>query len=405
LCVPMLTSACLSATESPTWKAMRTRRLLAAASAALTAALTACGSAAGGQPSDMITVSSNQCGATWHLAGPGWHTFEISNQSTGGGEIDLIDPANGAVYDEIVNIGPGTTTPMSLDVGSGSYAFLCLFEDFSPLAGPAVTVGGHAAGTPAILPVTYNDVIPLAQKYQRYTEAGLQVLAIQTATLAADVRGGDLAAAKRDWLTAHLQYETLGAAYDAFGNFDDEIDGRADAVGVNSPKWTGFYRLEYGLWHGQSARELTPVAGTLNTDVHELLASWPSQQIPLIDIGLRTHEILENALEFQLTGHDDYGSGSTLATTLANIAGTRELLSLLHPLLVPRYPGLPAVYTSLDRLQSLLEAEHLRSGSWVPVSALPAAAHAAIDAACDQALQELAPIASIAEPRNTANDF
>jgi iron uptake system component EfeO len=388
---------------------MRTRRLLAATSATLAAALAValagCGSDGTGQPSDVVTVSSNQCGSTWHLAGPGWHTFEISNQSTGGGEIDLIDPANGAVYDEIENIGPDTTTPMSLDVGSGKYAFLCLFEDFSPLAGPTVTVGGHASGTAAILPVTYNDVLPLASKYQRYTETGLQVLARETATLAADVRHGNLTAANRDWLTAHLQYETLGAAYDAFGNFDDEIDGRADAVGLNSPKWTGFYRLEYGLWHGQSAAELRPVASTLDTNVRQLLASWPTQQIPLLDIGLRTHEILENALEFQLTGHDDYGSGTTLATTVANIAGTRELLSLLHPLLAPRYPGLPAVYTGLEQLQALLVKEQRPNGTWVPVSQLPLAAHQAIDAACDQVLAELAPIASIAEPRNTANDF
>ena len=56
--------------------------------------------------------------------------------------------------------------------------------------------------------------------------------------------------------------------------------------------------------------------------MHALLAWWPSQQIALRGLGLRTHEILENALEFQLTGHDDYGSGTTLATTLANIQGT-----------------------------------------------------------------------------------
>ncbi|HWG00880.1 MAG TPA: EfeM/EfeO family lipoprotein, partial [Trebonia sp.] len=78
------------------------------------------------------------------------------------------------------------------------------------------------------------------------------MLATQTAGLAADVRGGDLAAARRDWLTAHLRYQTLGAAYDSFGPYDGKIDGRADAAGENSPKWTGFYRLEYGLWHGQS---------------------------------------------------------------------------------------------------------------------------------------------------------
>ncbi|HEY6786694.1 MAG TPA: EfeM/EfeO family lipoprotein [Trebonia sp.] len=389
---------------------MRTKRLLTrvactAASVALAAAVAACGASGGGQPANMITVSDQQCGGTWHLAHPGLYTFEINNQGVNGAEIDLTDPANGAVYDEVENTGPGTITPMTLDVGSGKYAFLCLFSDSNPLAGPTVTVGGDVKGTPAILPVSDNDLIAPTKKYQDYAESGLKVLAAQTSTLASDVRDGNLSAARRDWLTAHLQYETLGAAYDSFGDYDGEIDGRADAVGVNSPDWTGFYRLEYGLWHGQSAHELTPVAQTLDKDVHALLAWWPSQQMALLSVGLRTHEILENALEFQLTGHDDYGSGTTLATTLANIQGTRELLGLLNPLLAPRYPGLPQVNTGLASLQALLEKEHLPNGQWVPVSALPSATREQIDAACGQVLQELAPIASIAEPRNTANDF
>jgi iron uptake system component EfeO len=386
---------------------MRTGRLLAAAaSAAVAVTLTACSSSS--SPTSALTVlsfSDASCGAAWHLARPGWHTFELTNEADYGAEVDLTDPANGAVYDEIQNIGPGTTAPMSLDVGSGKYAFVCEVEDFDPVKGPTVTVGGHAAGAPAILPITYNDLYPLAKKYAAYTEAGLKVLAKQTTTLAAEVRAGDLAAAKRNWLTAHLQYETLGAAYDAFGNYDGEIDGRADAVGVDSPKWTGFYRLEYGLWHGQSVRELAGVADKLNTNVHQLLGWWPGQQIPLVDIGLRTHEILENALEFQLTGHDNYGSGTTLATVLANIQGTRYLLSLLHPLLAPRYRQLPEVYSGLNLLQSLVQKERLSSGWWVPVSALPTLTREDIDAACGQVLQELAPIASIAEPRNTANEF
>ncbi|HUA41940.1 MAG TPA: EfeM/EfeO family lipoprotein [Streptosporangiaceae bacterium] len=387
---------------------MRTQGLFAAAATAvLVAAVTACGSSPAPRSSSAILISFNDssCGPAWHLASPGWHTFEITSGAENGAEVDLTNPANGAVYDELEDIGPGTTAPMSLDVGSGKYAFLCLVQDFEPMTGPTVTVGGHVAGTPAVLPVTYNDLYPLAKQYATYTESGLQVLARQTAKLAADVHAGRLAAAKRDWLTAHLQYETLGAAYDAFGSFDDEIDGRADAVGVNSPKWTGFYRLEYGLWHGQSVHELSGVADMLNGDVHKLLAWWPTQEIPLIDVGLRTHEILENALEFQLTGHDDYGSGTTLATTLANIQGTRYLLSLLHPLLAPRYPQLPEVYTGLNLLQSLIEEEHLRSGWWVAVSALPAATRQDIDAACSQVLQELAPIASIAEPRHTAHEL
>jgi len=375
----------------------------------LAASLTACGGGRA-QPSDVITVSSNQCGGAWQVPGPGWHTFQIDNQSTGGGEVDLVNPANGAVYAEVSNTGPGTTTPMTLDLGSGRYAFLCLFNDFSPVTGVTVTVAGHAAGTPAILPVTGNQTIPYAKQYQAYTEAGLRLLARQAGAVAADVKRASegkqsLAAARRDWLTAHLQYQTLGAAYGTFGRYDDEIDGRADAAGVHSPRWTGFYRLEYGLWHGQPAARLNPVAATLAKDVNTLLAWWPTRQIPLSDVGLRTHEILENALEFQLTGHDDYGSGTTLATALANIEGTRQLLTLLHPLLAPRYPGLPAVYSGLSRLQSLIEKERRPNGMWVPVSALPVASRQAIDAAAGAALQSLAPVASITEPRNTANDF
>src|SRR6202034_2515733 len=265
-----------------------------------------------------ISFNSASCGGTWALAKPGWHTFKLYNANDVGGEIDLIDPKTSGIYAEVAQFGPGTTQTMSLDAGSGNYAFRCLFEDTDPITGPTATV-----------PVTFNDLVGPAKEYQAYVAAGLKTLVGQTETLASDVQRENLTAARRDWLPAHLTYETLGAAYDAFGNFDDEIDGRADALGVNNPQWAGFYRLEYGLWHGQSAGELTPYANELAAHARSLLATWPTTEIPLIDVGLRTHEILENALEFQLTGHDDYGSGTTLAATLANVQGTRELLSVL----------------------------------------------------------------------------
>ena len=107
-------------------------------------------------------------------------------------------------------------------------------------------------------------------------------------------------------------------------------------------------------------------------------------EINLLDIGLRTHEILENALEFQLTGHDDYGSGTTLATTPANITGTLELLTILHPLLVARYAGLPAVYTWLGRLQTAAQVRargRTASGSPSPSSARAAASRSTRPAA------------------------
>src|ERR1700744_6407167 len=365
--------------------------------------LAACASAgaySSADAADEISISPGGCGGTWHLAAPGWHTFQIHNSASDAAEVELINPANGAVYETVEALGAGTTDPLRVDVGSGSYAFRCLIEDTDAITGPTEKVPGHTAGETAVLPVTDNDLLASAAEYHTYVTGGLVTLASQVNTLNRDIQGGNLAAARSAWLPAHLTYERLGAAYDSFGDFDGEIDGRADGLagGVNSPDWTGFYRLEYGLWHGQSAATLKKFSGQLVHDVAALQKSWPSTQIDLLNMGLRTHEILENALQFQVSGHDDYGSGTTLATTEANITGTEVLLTELHPVLAPRYSGLPAVSTWLDRLQKLIEATHTSHG-WTAESRLPTTTRQDIDAAASQALVELAPIADITEPR------
>ena len=142
---------------------------------------------------------------------------------------------------------------MTLDLGSGTYAFLCLFSDFDPAAGVKVTVPGHAKGTPAILPVTFNDPIPYAKKYQAYAEAGLKVLAGRrrgspptSGTTTSRRRSGT--GSPRTCSTRRLARRTGRSA-----TTTTRSTGGRTSTGVSSPQWTGFYRLEYGLWHGQSA--------------------------------------------------------------------------------------------------------------------------------------------------------
>ena len=151
--------------------------------------------------------------------------FQIANHSTSAAEVDLIDPANGAIYGEVEALGPQTTRPMRVNVGSGAYAFRCLIADTDPVTGPVFRIAGHVRGAPAILPVTNDDLLQPARDYHAYVTAGLVVLVHQARLLNADVQSGNLAAARAAWLPAHLTYERLGAAYGTFGDFDDEIDG------------------------------------------------------------------------------------------------------------------------------------------------------------------------------------
>ncbi|MEY9939158.1 EfeM/EfeO family lipoprotein [Streptacidiphilus sp. MAP5-3] len=268
----------------------------------------------------------------------------------------------------------------------------------------AVTVSGGAA-VAAVLPVSEQDLAAPLAAYKQYVDAGLATLQGQTAKLAADVHAGDLAAARQDWLTAHVQYSSLGAAYGTFEDFDKRINGRADGLplGVADPDFHGFHRLEYGLWHGQSAAQLAPVADELATDVTGLRKAFPAQDFDPSDLPLRTHEILENTLQFELTGDTDEGSGTNLATAQANLAGTKELLTLLRPLISARSPQLlGTVDADITRFGALLQQARQADGSWTPVEQLDPTLRATLNGALGQLLEDLSPIPDLLEIRKSA---
>ena len=154
------------------------------------AGLSGCGtqSAAG----NVITVSAGACGTGWHQARAGMQTFQVRNSGTAGAEAYLINPATGAVFAEVSGLGPGTTRPMRLDLGSGSYAFQCFIQDTGTLTGPTVRVGGHHQGARGILPVTTDDLLGPARIYHAYVSAGLDTLARQVGLLTRLIRAGRL---------------------------------------------------------------------------------------------------------------------------------------------------------------------------------------------------------------------
>ena len=130
---------------------------------------------------------------------------------------------------------------------------------------------------------------------------------------------------------------------------------------MNDPQWTGFLRLEYALWNNQPPATIAQVANTLDSDVHGLEAAFPDETVMAGTIlSLRTHEILENTLQFQLTGESDEGSHTNLATALANVQGTEMTLAAIAPPRARRDPALLAAATAdlhqLAQLLSLLPA-------------------------------------------------
>lgn len=346
-----------------------------------------------------VAVSEKDCGKGFTAPEPGRRTFQMHNTGDKVSEVYLVEPSTNAVHGEIEGLAPGTTRELVATVGGGEYAWRCVPTGGKTVTSTPVRVNGAAAK--AVVPVSEKDLAAPLATYKEYVDKGLATLTEQTGRLDQDIESGDLDAARKDWLTAHLSYSSLGAAYGTFQDFDKKINGRTAGLadGVKDKDFTGFHRLEYGLWHGQSADDLRGPAQQLAKDTDGLRKAFPDQDFDPGDLPLRTHEILENTLQFELTGDADQGSGTTLATADANLAGTRELLDVLRPLLTARDTKLlPTVDADIARVQKLLDAAH-HDDRWTPVDKLDAGDRARLNGATGQLLEDLAPIPDLLEIR------
>jgi iron uptake system component EfeO len=351
-----------------------------------------------------VESGTETCGQGWTDPHGGLIDFAVHNTTIAGEEVYLQGAKNGLLYGELEGLGAGATHNLSVILGDGSYRFVCLPSDLNVVFGPLVTVSGAgrpANATPGIAIVTNADLIEPSKQYHDWIEGRLPILVSDVQSLEDAVASGNVAVAKAAWLKAHLEYESLGAAYGAFGDSDAAINGApaSGTTAMGDPELTGFHRIEAMLWSGLPPPQILPYATQLVHDVTTLRTAFTTAQIPTLDVGLRAHEILENAIQFELTASTDAGSGTNIATISANLVGTREALAPLLPLLKTRFPELASTQQWLDRSASLVASYQHADGSWTPVQQLSTSERETLDAALDQTVELLASVATITDPR------
>jgi len=357
-----------------------------------------------------IAISEKSCGTGWTSPSAGTQSFNITNNGANTAEVYLINPTSNAVYGEDPDVTPGAAEVMNVTIGEGTYVFRCSFIDGTALNSAVYKVSGGSGGRVGVAPVTEQDMEDPVYDYRAYVETNLPALLAGAQKLDADLKAGDLDRAKTDWLPAHLDYERLGAAYGTFADYDAAINASASGQpqGTATKDWTGFFRIEYGLWHGQSAAELAPLGDKLVSDVKGLIKAFPGQTTDPNDLPLRTHEILENALQFQLTGIQDYGSGTTLDTLYANTQGTQAVLSTIDQLIQSRDPRLLGqIQQGIGTVQSDLKADGAgpcaaACPTPTALSALAAAQRDKVDADLSQLLETLSLVPDLLEERTSA---
>jgi len=285
-------------------------------------------------------------------------------------------------------------------------------HNFFTIINPAVTAApcgvqwldptGTVLGTPSGCSYIQAETGAL-DVYRQYVTNKFATLRSQVQALITAIGSGNLATAEAAWLPGHLTWLDLGqddGAYGAFGNLGRSIDGTAAGYpdGTSDPNFTGFHRIEFDLWTDHNLSAAATDSSALLGFINQLIAQPIDSNLPATKNGiaawvLRPHEVFEDANRDTLSGDDEYGSGTALASLEADIAADRNLLGELAPLIDGVAPDLiNRAHYQLTRLDNTIAADYKADGGWVAVANLPISQRDQIDAYWGQALELLAPI-------------
>ena len=268
---------------------------------------------------------------------------------------------------------------------------------------PAQPYAKRSTAPGAVARVTPADYRRPIATYKRYVGRQLGTLLGEVAALRGAIARHDLAGARAAWLKADARYESIGAAYGAFGDLDAAVNGRPAGLpgGVRSPEFTGLHRVELALWERRSTRDAAAPAAHLARAVARLRAKVRVMTIDPLEYSLRAHEILEDGIHLQLSGQASPWSGSALVALRAEVRGTRVVLATLRPLIARRDAGgaLPQARRALSRLSATLGRLERAHGSLPRWDRLGQRDRELVDGLAAGAAEQLAYVPELIDPR------
>lgn len=193
----------------------------------------------------------------------------------------------------------------------------------------AVLIGtAHAATSPL-------DLVGPVSDYKIYVGKEVDQLVADTQKFIEAIKAGELDKAKSLYGPARVSYERIEPLAELFSDLDGAIDSRADdhEQKEKDPGFTGFHRIEYGLFSVGSTKDAEAFADKLVTDVKDLQARIAGLSVePKIMVG-GAAGLIEEVAASKITGEEDRYSGTDLYDFQANVDGAKKIVELLDPLL------------------------------------------------------------------------
>ncbi|MDO5640970.1 MAG: iron uptake system protein EfeO [Paracoccus sp. (in: a-proteobacteria)] len=290
-----------------------------------------------------VTVGQSTCDPMDFTLPAGRATFEIHNASDRPIEWEILDGV--MVVEERENIAPGFHSLLTARLKPGEYQITCGLLS-NPRGTLTVTPSEESEAARIAPPIT-AFIGPLSE-FRLFLTAQSGDLVAQTGTLRDAIAAGDLNAARAAWLDARLPYKRIEPIASRFADLESAIDPLPDYLEGREadPAFTGFHRLEYGLWGQNTTEGLLPVADRLLADVTALADRLRGLRLAPEDLAGSAARQADHLAQGAITAGEDHWAGADLASISANLDGITRTAGLVLPLVREAAPEVADRYDS-----------------------------------------------------------
>ena len=287
-------------------------------------------------PDDAVTVTLRDgvCEPNALTVPAGRSNFRIVNATDRAVEWEILDGV--MVVEERENIAPGLAQTLGARLKAGQYAITC-----GLLGNPrgTLTVTPAAASGEGARPALVAFVGPLAD-YQVFLALQGNALVKGAAALDAAIQAGDIEAARGLYTAARLPYARIEPVASRFADLDNALDGVAAywEQREDDPAFTGFHRIEYGLFAKGSLDGLRPVSARLVADATQLKDRLRSLRLAPEDLATGAARAVAALGTNRVPGGENLYAKTDLADFEAEMAGVRKIVTLLSPVAAARVP-------------------------------------------------------------------
>lgn len=299
-----------------------------------------------------VVINDQTCEPLDFVVPAGTTTFEIHNASRRTLEWEILDGV--MVLAERENIAPGFHSFLTVKLRPGEFVITC-----GLLTNPRGTLKvtrTEASEAERLRPPVQSFIGPLSEM-RVFLVLQSNALARETEALSEAVAAGDLKSARQFWLDARAPYKRMEAVVGRMADLQSRINPQADylAEREEDAAFTGFHRLEKGLFKDGRFKGLEPFARQLAEDAQALKARLREgvQQRPEDLAGSALWQARRLADGAIAKSENPYAQ-SDLADLEANLEGMEKSVMLLDALLSAA--DAPLAEEHRQRLQALHEA-------------------------------------------------